>query len=131
MFSAIVFTEEMYTDGTVYVAKTGSNTGCPPALPEDMSVCTDVQPGYKELSTETIELIVEAMGPNRPVVDILFRSTSSEYPMYDTLCLEAFLLQMFMTDGKNHPLYKAVTQRHFADFKAGIEAYKNSIGNIY
>ena len=122
------FTEEDYKYGSTYTGYNGTPVGCPPALKEGRRVCGEVdEPKYVEVVCKTIKWMKKAMGENRPAVNILFRSPGHEnLSCLQALQLETYLMQEYMPDGENHPLYKAATQESFQDFQAGVVAYKES-----
>ena len=126
------FTEDDYKYGSTYQGYDGSCNGCPPALGNDRSVCAkNVSPEEEEefvlIASKTIKMMKEAMGDNRPDVNITFRSPPyANYGYLHSLELETYLMQEYLKDGENHPLYKAATQEYFKDFQAAFEAYTKS-----
>ena len=123
------FTEEDYKYGSSFTSYTGSSIGCPPALGHGRFACCDgvYHDNYADVALLASQLMVEAMGEHRPEVDIIFRTASQhKQDCLNSMQLEAYLMQEYMPDGENHPLFKAVTQKSFKDFEAAIMAYKES-----
>ena len=124
----MIFTEEHYKFGTVYKTYTDSSVGCPPDLGLGRKVCSEMSAGYIDVVRQTIDLMKPLIDEYVPKVDVLLRSSSTEQEeWYDYLCLQTYLMQEFVPNGTEHPLYKAATQSTLANFKADIDLYKRKL----
>jgi len=125
----MTFTQEHYKYGTTFVSYTGSSNGCPPALGLGREVCSEVfSPGYIDVARKAIDLMKPLIDEYVPDVDILLRTPSTEeQSWHNHLCLQTYLMQECVPNGTDHDLYKAATQATLADFKAGIDLYKQKL----
>ena len=124
----MIFTEEDYKFGPLFKSCTDSSVGCPPDLGLGRKVCSEKSAGYIDVVRQTTDLMKPWIDEYVSEVDILLRSSSTEQnDWHNYLCLQTYLMQEFVPNGTEHPLYKAATQATLANFKAGIDLYKQKL----
>ena len=123
-----IFTEEHYAYGT-HVLTSHGVSGFPPHLShnkKEIEVCMPGHPHYIKVAQLTETMMRFLTNDYRPknIDSIPMRTPSDEAVSARwSLIKETYIMQEFLPDGRNHPLYKAAISKSFADFQAGLEAF--------